>query len=260
MTWAWFNWLGPLAMAAWLAGGFFALRRKTARAEIFTVAGIVVFALFIAGLWWELERPPMRTMGETRLWYSFFLAVAGWLAWRHWKYPWLLAYATVMAVIFAGFNLFKPEIHSRALMPALQSIYFIPHVTIYMLSYSVLAVATIASLSQLYKLNRGDPPEARLYVFLDNVVWLGLGFLMLGLISGAVWAKEAWGLYWSWDLKETWAFITVVAYLLYIHLRLRDVSPALTLAVLPVAFILLLITWLGVSMLPAASGSIHVYS
>ena len=255
MTWDWFNWLAPVAILCWLAAGWAALRRKNT--EILMAAGLLVFTVFIIGLWVKLERPPMRTMGETRLWYSFFLAGACWLAYRHWKYSWLLVFSTALASLFAAINLFRPEIHSRALMPALQSLYFIPHVTTYMLSYSILAVAAVASLVQLRKRNQADP---RLYSFLDNVVYIGLGFLMLGLISGAAWAKEAWGHYWSWDPKETWALITAAAYLLYIHLRLRDARPTLTLLTLPLGFILLMFTWLGVSLLPAASGSAHVYS
>ena len=255
MTWDWFNWLAPVAILCWLAAGRAALRRKNP--EILMAAGLLVFTVFIIGLWIKLSRPPMRTMGETRLWYSFFLAGAGWLAYRHWKYPWLLAFSAGLASLFAAINLFKPEIHSIALMPALQSYYFIPHVTTYMLSYSILAVAAIASLVQLRKKDQADP---RLYGFLDNVVYIGLGFLMLGLISGAAWAKEAWGHYWSWDPKETWAFVTAAAYLLYIHLRLRDARPTLTLLTLPLGFILLMFTWLGVSFLPAASNSAHVYS
>jgi ABC-type transport system involved in cytochrome c biogenesis permease subunit len=258
MTWDWFNWLAPLAMLGWLGGALAAaLRHKNA--EILMAAGTAVFAVFIIGLWMKLERPPMRTMGETRLWYSFFLAAAGSLAFRHWKYSWLLIFSAVMASVFAAINIIRPEIHSMALMPALQSYYFIPHVTTYMLSYSILAVAAASGLVQLRKMNRGQA-DPQLYAFIDNVVYIGLGFLMLGLISGAAWAKEAWGHYWSWDPKETWALITAAAYLLYIHLRLNDARPALTLLTLPLGFLLLLFTWLGVSLLPAASGSVHVYS
>ena len=49
-----------------------------------------------------------------------------------------------------------------------------------------------------------------------------VGFLLLsvGLISGAVWANEAWGAWWSWDPKETWAFITWLVYAAYLHTRL----------------------------------------
>ena len=51
---------------------------------------------------------------------------------------------------------------------------------------------------------------------------LGFAFLTAGLISGAVWANEAWGSYWSWDPKETWALITWLVYALYLHTRLSD--------------------------------------
>ena len=51
---------------------------------------------------------------------------------------------------------------------------------------------------------------------------LGFGLLTLGLISGAVWANEAWGAYWSWDPKETWALITWLVYAIYLHTRLSD--------------------------------------
>jgi len=259
MTWAEFNWLAPAAIISWLTASVAAFRGKTGLADKAQVAGIVIMAVFIIGFWLTLGRPPMRTMGETRLWYSFFLATAGFLAYKHWGYNWLLGFSGILATVFAVINLLKPEIHSITLMPALQSIYFIPHVTVYILSYSILAVATIASVAQLLKLRRGRP-DPKLYAFLDNVVYIGFGFLMLGLLTGAAWAKEAWGHYWSWDPKETWAFVTAAAYLLYIHLRIRDVNPRLTLLTLPLAFILLMITWLGVSLLPAASGSVHVYS
>jgi cytochrome c-type biogenesis protein CcsB len=60
---------------------------------------------------------------------------------------------------------------------------------------------------------------------LDNGSYrsIGLGFalLTLGILSGAVWANEAWGSYWSWDPKETWAFITWLVYAIYLHIRLN---------------------------------------
>ena len=59
---------------------------------------------------------------------------------------------------------------------------------------------------------------------LDNLSYrsIGLGFALLtiGILSGAVWANEAWGSYWSWDPKETWAFITWLVFALYLHTRL----------------------------------------
>ncbi|MDL2265864.1 cytochrome c biogenesis protein CcsA, partial [Parabacteroides sp. OttesenSCG-928-G21] len=118
--------------------------------------------------------------------------------------------------------------------------------------------ATIAACIQMPKLDKGVPDD-ELYRLMDNLVYVGFGFLMLGMLMGCVWAKEAWGHYWSWDPKETWAFITAAAYLVFIHLRLQNRHPVFTLWVLPVAFVLLLITWIGVNYLPAAQSSVHVY-
>ena len=59
---------------------------------------------------------------------------------------------------------------------------------------------------------------------LDNLSYriLGIGFplLTIGILSGAVWANEAWGSYWSWDPKETWAFITWLVFAIYLHARI----------------------------------------
>ena len=51
---------------------------------------------------------------------------------------------------------------------------------------------------------------------------IGFPLLTLGIISGAVWANEAWGSYWSWDPKETWAFITWLVFAVYLHIRLNE--------------------------------------
>jgi len=260
MTWDHFIYFALPAAHFWVFAGLAAMRKKSPVAvNGFMLAGLALFTAFIIGLWMELERPPLRTMGETRLWYSFFLALVGYITYRHWKYPWLLLFSGVVASVFIGVNILKPEIHSKALMPALQSYYFVPHVTVYILSYAMLGVATIASGMQLWKLSHGGT-DKQLYAFMDNIVYIGFGFLALGMLTGALWAKEAWGHYWSWDPKETWAFITGAAYLVYIHMRLRRAHQEFTLWTLPVAFILLMITWVGVSYLPSAQGSIHVYS
>jgi cytochrome c-type biogenesis protein CcsB len=53
-----------------------------------------------------------------------------------------------------------------------------------------------------------------------RIIGLGFPFLTIGIISGAVWANEAWGSYWSWDPKETWALITWLIFAIYLHSRL----------------------------------------
>lgn len=89
---------------------------------------------------------------------------------------------------------------------------------------------------------------------LDNLSYraLGLGFplLTIGILSGAVWANEAWGSYWSWDPKETWALITWLVFAIYLHTRLnrgwRGNKPALIAAT---GFLVVWICYLGVNML-----------
>lgn len=260
MTWNEYLWFAIPAMLCWLIAGVIAFRsEKNKLVDILTILGITIFGAFIIGLWIGQERPPLRTMGETRLWYSFFLALIGYITYKHWKYNWILGFSALVASVFVVINIVKPEIHSTNLMPALQSYWFVPHVTVYILSYSMLGAATIAAFVQLVNMKKNNIDE-KLYDFMDNIVYVGFGFLMLGLLMGALWAKEAWGHYWSWDPKETWAFVTCAAYLVYIHLRLQSKHPKFTLWMLPISFIMLMITWVGVNYLPAAQNSIHVYS
>ena len=240
-----------------------AARGRPSAAGRLTAAGTLLTLVFIIGLWIRLERPPMRTMGETRLWYSLFLSGACALAYARWRYAWLLAFGCLLASVFAVVNLVRPEFHSKALMPALQSPYFIPHVTSYMLSYAVLAASAVASALQLKRLSADGRPDPALGRFIDSCVNAGLGLLMLGLLTGAAWAKEAWGHYWSWDPKETWALVTAAAFLAHVHLRRRPPKGAggRTLALLapPLGLLMLMITWLGVQYLPAAMGRVHIY-
>ncbi|NMA72879.1 MAG: cytochrome c biogenesis protein CcsA [Bacteroidales bacterium] len=260
MTWNEYLWFAIPAILCWFIAGVMVLKKKEKYwIDLIMILGIVIYATFIVGLWIGQERPPLKTMGETRLWYSLFLALIGYITYKRWGYGWILSFSGLVASVFVVINLVKPEIHSANLMPALQSYWFVPHVTVYILSYSLLGAATIASFIQMNKLYRSKADD-RLYLFIDNLVYVGFGFLMLGLLMGALWAKDAWGHYWSWDPKETWACITCAGYLIYIHMRLQKKYPIMTLWILPISFILLMITWLGVAYLPAAQNSIHVYS
>jgi cytochrome c-type biogenesis protein CcsB len=89
---------------------------------------------------------------------------------------------------------------------------------------------------------------------LDNLSYriLGIGFpfLTIGILSGAVWANEAWGSYWSWDPKETWAFATWLVFAIYLHLRIskgwRGKKPAILASV---GFVIVWICFLGVNLL-----------
>nr|QIQ26061.1 cytochrome c heme attachment protein [Oxybasis glauca]QRV60604.1 CcsA [Chenopodium album]QRV60688.1 CcsA [Chenopodium album]QRV60940.1 CcsA [Chenopodium album] len=83
-----------------------------------------------------------------------------------------------------------------------------------------------------------------------RVISLGFIFLTIGILSGAVWANEAWGSYWNWDPKETWAFITWTIFAIYLHIRTNKNFRGPNSAI--VAFIGFLIIWIcyfGVNLL-----------
>ena len=96
----------------------------------------------------------------------------------------------------------------------------------------------------------------------DDLVTANYALLTLGMLMGALWAKEAWGHYWSWDPKETWAAITWLSYLVYIHYRhAAPARPKAALCIVVVTFCLLQMSWWGINSLPSARGaSIHTYS
>nr|YP_009558412.1 CcsA [Aralia cordata]YP_009589948.1 CcsA [Aralia continentalis]AZZ06424.1 CcsA [Aralia cordata]QBM07866.1 CcsA [Aralia continentalis]UEC45072.1 CcsA [Aralia cordata] len=83
-----------------------------------------------------------------------------------------------------------------------------------------------------------------------RVISLGFIFLTIGILSGAVWANEAWGSYWNWDPKETWAFITWIVFAIYLHTRtninLRGANSAI---VACIGFLIIWICYFGVNLL-----------
>jgi ABC-type transport system involved in cytochrome c biogenesis permease subunit len=145
-------------------------------------------------------------------------------------------------------------------MPALQSPWFAPHVIVYMFAYAVLGASTVMAIYLLFFKKQAASEEEM--EITDNLVYVGLAFMTVGMLFGALWAKEAWGHYWGWDPKETWAAITWFAYLVYIHYRqLPKHNPRLALWVLIVAFVLLQMCWWGINYLPSAQAtSVHTYS
>ena len=243
MSWDSFVWFALAASLFWISGAIVSvISKRRLPAAVLIGCGSAIFMTFIVGVWISLGRPPLRTMGETRLWFSLFLSLIGLVVYLRWRYRWVLPFGCLMAVMFASINIFKPEIHTEELMPALRSPWFVPHVIVYMFSYAVMGIATILAIRILWLTRRsaaGSAPapgsttpatvdaaasplspslqgDLRLC---DTLVRMGWGFITMGIVMGALWAKQAWGDYWTWDPKETWAAATWLSYLLYMHLR-----------------------------------------
>nr|QWL17174.1 cytochrome c heme attachment protein [Plantago atrata] len=83
-----------------------------------------------------------------------------------------------------------------------------------------------------------------------RVISLGFIFLTIGILSGAVWANEAWGSYWSWDPKETWAFITWLVFAIYLHTRTNKKWQGRNSAIVAsIGFLIIWICYFGVNLL-----------
>uniref|UniRef100_UPI0030021686 cytochrome c heme attachment protein n=1 Tax=Solanum lasiocarpum TaxID=227722 RepID=UPI0030021686 len=181
------------------------------------------------------------------------------------------------------------EIHqSGILVPALQSEWLIMHVSMMILGYAALLCGSLLSVALLVITFRKN--RKLFYIYKSNgflnesfflgenvfentsffsaknyyrfqliqqldywsyrVISLGFTFLTIGILSGAVWANEAWGSYWNWDPKETWAFITWIVFAIYLHTRTnRNLRGANSAIVASIGFLIIWICYFGVNLL-----------
>jgi cytochrome c-type biogenesis protein CcsB len=191
---------------------------------------------------------------------------------------------------FANLTLSADMQKSSPLVPALQSNWLMMHVSMMMLSYATLIMGSLLcilflviskyqdvdlkvvekSYVPLYNVmvdyyenqlfSSSPSPELselgklKLLQSLDNwsyrIIGLGFPFLTIGIIAGGVWANEAWGSYWSWDPKETWALITWIVFATYLHSRITKGWEGRKTAVLgSIGFFVIWICYLGVNFL-----------
>ena len=229
------------------------------------------------------------------VWVGIVLLTIGacWQMTRQWKahWGWWLAVG-VVTIVFTVITLAK--INFGTLMPALRSAWFIPHIGVYMIAYSLLAVASVLGIVIMIKdrlrlrikderLNSNDsensetkvispsscvlhPSSKQAHHLLMGLLQTSSCLLLIGMLCGAVWAKQAWGDYWTWDPKECWAMATWMLTLIGIHLKTKSDNPKVqkTMLVLLVIFVLLSfaamqMTWYGVNYLPSAELSLHTY-
>jgi len=115
------------------------------------------------------------------------------------------------------------------LIPALQSQWLVWHVILSFVGEAAFAVAFGTSIMYLLRkkskegsfISKSFPALSTLDIISYRAVIIGFPIFTIGaIIFGAVWAKYAWGDYWGWDPKETWAFITWIVYALYLHVRI----------------------------------------
>ena len=158
--------------------------------------------------------------------------------------------ATIIAVIFlalASSPLAPSDI--KPPVPALQSGWLVLHVSFTFIGEVFFTIGFVSAILQLVG---KDEEKRRSY---DRITYTSIAvgypiFTAGALIFGAIWAEKAWGVWWSWDPKETWALITWLTYTAYLHFRLvRKSTSKLVPALVIIGFVIAMFTFFGVNFL-----------
>ncbi|MGR3310043.1 MAG: c-type cytochrome biogenesis protein CcsB [Candidatus Brocadiales bacterium] len=244
-------------------------------------AGFVLNGIIVIRRWIESGHAPFANLYESLIFYALCIALVYLFLEAIYKIRIVGALASVMALLVIAYASLQ-DTTIKPLMPALQSNWLTVHVVTYFIGYAAFGISFITSIVFLVvrlfanKQATTNPETAdtsigtpRTFDKLSyQIVALGFPFLTLGLITGAVWAKSAWGDYWSWDPKETWSLITWLVYLIYLHLplvlpRMKNLNkakiPIIQSVCLLIAFGIVAFTYLGMHYLPSASESDHIY-
>lgn len=202
---------GPIGYARW--------------GTMLTILGAVSIGGAIAARWGAAEHFPLSNMYEYSMMFVFWACVLNLLFERMYKVRQLGAIVMSIAALMCLYIWSLPADMREVspLVPALQANNIMAfHVGSFTLAYATFAVAFGSAILYLIAERHTVSwlPSAEM---LDDVgfraVTIGFPFFTLGLILGSVWAHDAWGVYWSWDPKETAALFTWLVYAVYLHTR-----------------------------------------
>ncbi|PIE57122.1 MAG: c-type cytochrome biogenesis protein CcsB [Desulfobulbus propionicus] len=257
-----------LAAAAYLVVFFSGKRQIRPAARALFLAAAIVHTVAVVARYLDTGHTPITSMHET----VSFLAWS--VSWSFLLFRWRCAVRNlgvfVSVLVFALMMI--AAVSSRKiqpLAPALQSWWLPVHTSVSLVAYAFLALAFLGAV--MYLLQEHELKRKRFGFFylrlpsLEstdklNHYCLSIGFplLTLGLITGSLWAKQAWGTYWHWDPKETWSLITWLLYAAVLHQRFTVGWRGRRAAVLSIiAFLSVLFTLWGVTcLLPG----LHTYA
>ena len=226
----------------------------------------------------QLKKSIMASLYESLIFLCWSLTLFQLIMETQFKMQWfgvILSPTTLLIHCFALFKLPDQMQNISPLIPALQSNWLIMHVTVMILSYAALICGSLLSITYLclYALEQNNQLQplvlqvntlsifknlnrstANLFNQIDNysyrIIGFGFPFLTIGILSGAIWANEAWGSYWSWDPKETWALITWLIFAVYLHTRYIYQWTGFKSSILgSIGFILIWVCYIGVNLI-----------
>ena len=215
-----------LAMALQFAGAAFKKEKLLKLSWLLFLAAVALHSAFIVVRGVVARRLPLSNQFEFANAFAWGVAVLLIVVRKRLRADWLTVVAMPAAVLVMTYAALQPmEIHD--LMPALRSAWFGVHIGSAVLSYAAFVIAGVSGLRYLLTARRPDA-DGRALEQMDylsyRMVAFGFLFLTVVILSGAIWAEQAWSSFWSWDPKEVWAMITWIIYAVYLHLRLRKKS------------------------------------
>src|SRR5690606_12831973 len=189
----------------------------------------ITFLIHWAGLgirWYLSGHAPWSNGYEAIIFISSIGVLAGLILYRN-RNAFIPAAGAIVAMIMMGFahggSMLDPQI--TPLVPVLKSYWLMVHVGIITSSYGFFGLSAVIAIIALILLCFKPTTKIRRSVQEITIVsemssTIGVFALTIGTFLGGMWANESWGRYWSWDPKETWAFISVIIYAIVLHLRL----------------------------------------
>lgn len=209
-------------MAAYLVSTVALARRRLPLGRAAFLLGAIAAAAAFVHRGVDVAHVPLQNLYEVFLCLGMLSFPLAYFCHRYLGIPISAADAAIGAVVLfpAGFVF---DAAPQQLPPALQSDLFIPHVAAYMISYTLMAKASVLAASHLLRRGSapagacGEAPPHELATY--KVVRLGFPLLTVGLVLGAVWGKIAWGDYWNWDPKELWSLASWLIFMGYLHFR-----------------------------------------
>lgn len=193
---------------------------------------IITFILHGFGLgirWYISGHEPWSNGYEAVMFISWISVLSGFILYRN-RNGFIPAAGCLVAVILMGFahggDQMNPQI--TPLVPVLKSYWLMIHVAIITSSYGFFGLSALIGtvVLLLFTLNnkkislKVEDSIRELTIVNEISLTIGIFLLTVGTFLGGVWANESWGRYWSWDPKETWAFISVIIYAVVLHIRL----------------------------------------
>lgn len=222
-------------------------------ARIFSIIAFIAITLAIVLRTIEVGRLPLSNMFEFTLSFIWGMSLAFLVVEIKFRPRGLGVFFTPLTT-FMVIWLLTMDQSSGPLMPALRSNWLYIHVFTAILSYGAFAVSFVVALMYLLKEQRIWHQRLPRLELLDDLIYkiisFAMPFLTLLIVSGAIWAEDAWGSYWSWDPKETWSLITWLIYAAYLHARFIGGWKGRKSAIFAIiGFMAVMFTFVGVSYL-----------